>query len=287
MRTVKLRVLIFVFILGLTQVSWTQTDTSRISWSKALYEVCTTKQDSFSSQKYIEKKIPFFAYYFSRFSQNELDSLRRKCIEVMETTRGDSLQYPQYVDKVEYYWNVSTMMLFLDLEKAENDRKKYYDSFGDSIRLELIVNGQQVSLHDNFKIFYILDVENQKRIVEAKVCKDIFVAPDIGKDSVGTVIFEYGNKYYFIIKRHDLQELKEEVKLTLIFETKPYKPILLNDSNLTFTVKNTRDNLDKQKDMNGVFYVQFSRFDIFSCIYFRKKSDFFRKGKIVMRNTRT
>ena len=112
-------VLLFVSILK--PFCWAQEDTTKINWDRVLYEVFTTKQDSVSSDTYLAYKKPFFEAYFNSFPPDELDSLVEKCLILRMDIVSDSLKYPEYMTRLNYYWNVPHMRWYIRYMNGESN----------------------------------------------------------------------------------------------------------------------------------------------------------------------
>lgn len=268
----------FLFLLLITpKILFCQIDSIH-NWEKIVYEVISTKYDSLNNHSYISIKEPFFIAYFDYFSEQDLDSIMNKYQILGNNPNMDSINDPQYIAKVKFCWVMMEMRMRIGIKQSLKKLNEYYDSFGDTIQLEFIKNGKEIILDNNFKIYYVLNVDGRKRIVETEVLYNAFLAPDIGKDSVGKIILEYGNQFYDItLCENNLNVLKREVKLTLFFETKPYPKATERHD-----LKNIRDELDKRKDMRGIFYVSTERLRICKYDYFKHESEFFQQGKKIM-----
>ncbi len=204
-----------------------QEDPTEIGWDKVLYEVFTTKQDSMTYQ-YKTYKEPFFEAYFHGFSSEELDSLTKKCQHVIANIVLDSLKYPEYFSKVEYYWNVSDMKLFISLNKARRRMESEAEEWrrnGGKVKIEYVQYGKKEILDNNFSIFFVLFDSVQKTVIKPNIVQDTFIVSKELIDKEAYVIFKYKNKMFY---RYCPNIRNMGNRWTFHFDKKPYRTKYFN-----------------------------------------------------------
>ncbi len=256
--------------------SYSQVDTNNFYWRKFLYEVYSTQQDSLAFYPYYLKKKPYFESYFNSYTEAELKKMQEKSFDMMYYPNKDSLRDPAYLQEQAYSWVISRMLFGYYLDNLYDSLQTAYDAKGDTIELDFYLKGKHVNLYRNYRIIYLVYTENgEKNRIDACTLENAFLAPDIGMDTAGIVLLKYKRRYYDITfcEKH-LQDLKKEVKISLIYEIKPFEnPVT------AFSILDQREELVGKSNMKGVLYVSCERFRRCKSDYFEKESDYFRAQK--------
>jgi hypothetical protein len=188
----------------------------------------------------------------------------------------DSLRDPAYLQEQAYSSVISRMLFGYYLDNLYDSLQTAYDAKGDTIELDFYLKGKHVNLYRNYRIIYLVYTENgEKNRIDACTLENAFLAPDIGMDTAGIVLLKYKRRYYDITfcEKH-LQDLKKEVKISLIYEIKPFEnPVT------AFSILDQREELVGKSNMKGVLYVSCERFRRCKSDYFEKESDYFRAQK--------